>query len=126
MPSNSAAGSNPIGNDGIGGASDTPDVTKYKAFLVEDTNHLFYAPNDKYKDLLGDLGLKDIDSDKDAREKAVRLRRGYGYIRVRIRVASGASLSLVCSPAKIGTAIKAIRNNKCYDEDIIWSYVSSR
>jgi hypothetical protein len=126
MPNTKVEGNNPIGNDGVGGASDTPDVKKYRTLLVVSTNHKFSAPWDKYKDLLGDLGLKDIDTDKAAREKAQKLAAGTGYVNIKCRVESGGTLSLVCDPEKVGTAVKAIRNNKTYDEDIINAYVPRR
>jgi hypothetical protein len=119
-------GTNPIGTDGPGGPSDAPDVKKYHTYLVEDTNHTFSAPYEKYKDLTGDLGLKDIDDDKTARENAVRLRQGTGFINIKCRTEAGATISLVCSPSKLGSAIKNIRNNKVYGEDIVWSYIPKK
>lgn len=116
-------GTDPVGTDGPGGASDAPDVKKYHTFLVVSTNHMFVAPNEKYKDLLTDLGLKDIDTDLAARENAVKLKQGSGFVNIKCRTKAGATLSLACDPAKLGSAIKAIRNNKVYGEDIVWSYI---
>lgn len=126
MPKGSGSqieGTNPVGTDGPGGASDAPDVKKYHVFKVKSTNHVFSAPNDKYKDLLGDLGLEDIDTDLAKREDGIRLKQGTGFVYIKCRTKAGATLSLVCDPEKLGSAIKNIRNNKIYDEDIVWSYI---
>lgn len=114
----SVDGSNPVGSDGIGGASNAPDVKKYHTFMVASTKHIFSAPSDKYKDLLDTLGLKDIDTDDKVKEQGVKLAQGTGFIYLTVRVKGGATLRVVCDPDKLGTALKGAKGKKIYGDDI--------
>jgi hypothetical protein len=114
-------GENPLGKDGKpGGASDAPDVKKYIAYVVISTNHLFTAPKDKYNDVKDILGVKEADA--KALEEAIKLKRGSGYIQVSVTLDSGATLRLVCDPAKIGD-YKKLRSKKVYGVDVKNSYI---
>jgi hypothetical protein len=109
-------GENPLGKDGVpGGDSDAPDVKKYVDFIVTSTKHLFSAPKDKYNDVKDILGLKEADA--KSREEAVKLKRGTGYIQLSVTLDSGASLRLVCDPAKVGD-FKKLRAKKVYGKEV--------
>jgi hypothetical protein len=114
-------GENPLGKDGKpGGDSDAPDVKKYISYVVDSTKHLFTAPKDKYNDVKGILGIKEADA--KTKEGARKLKRGTGFIQVSVTLDSGATLRLVCDPAKLGDYAK-LRSKKVYGVDVSNSYI---
>jgi len=111
-------GSDPVGSDGPGGESLAPDIKKYHTFRIASNKHMFNAPYNKYKDLLGVLGLEDIDSDDAKKEVSQKLQQGTAFINLSIRTNGGASFRVVCDPQKLGTALTEAVKHKIYDQQI--------
>lgn len=120
-------GVNPIQGDAGTTDSGSPDVKKYHRLGIESTKHYFYAPIDKYKDLLTTLGLKDIDNDDTAaNDKYQKLAQGEGYVHVKARTKGGANFLLVCDPAKLQSALNEGHKKKVYGADIQRVYLPKR
>jgi hypothetical protein len=143
-------GKNPIVGDKIGvedeGARE--DNKKYVAFGVKSTKHKFFAPVEKYKDILDVLGLENLDPDNDGSSKdkesqgdsnidvggAAQGLTGVGaqdtgndyrqphgglrYVKLRIKLDNG-YLSVVCDPEKLSTALTGLTGKNCYGKKIL-------
>ena len=112
----------PVGSDGPGGKSEVDDTT-YHTFMVNSTKHLFNAPANKYKDLKDVLGLTDVDTDDTKKESGIKYAQGYGYIRMKVKVKGGGSLSVVCDPDNVGSALKGGKGKTIYGKDIDRIYI---
>lgn len=137
-------GTNPLPDGQIGSPDNAtrPDNKKYRPFEVESTGHGFYAPYDKYKDVMGVLGLKELDSNndgtadteksdtqitlptlpgsnnpQDTRNDTKIGRNGLYYLKVRVAVGNG-SLMLICDPEKFSVALQELKGKKVYGETI--------
>lgn len=117
---------NPVGADGPGGASEAPDVKQYHILRVKSTLHEFVGPRDKYKDLLGILGLEDVDTDDAKKEQGRKLAQGSGYIHLKVKVKGGGHLMVVCDPAQVGNALANGASKKIYDKDIDKIYIPKK
>jgi hypothetical protein len=95
----------PLGKDNKPGSDAQVDAKDYVMYMVKSTKHWFYAPKNKYKDIAGALGLEEVDPDSGKGENAIKLANGQGYIRLMAKLKSGATLSLVCDPQKVGEAM---------------------
>lgn len=116
----------PVGSDGPGGASEAPDVTTWHKYRVKSTLHTFAAPKNKYSDLLGVLGLEDVDSDDAKKEKGKKLAQGSGYIHLKVKVKGGGHLLVVCDPEQVGNALKNGVSHKIYGKDIDDIYIPKK
>jgi len=144
------AGTNPTLGNKIGAEDDAAraDNKKYVAFKVNSTNHKFFAPVEKYKDILDVLGLTNLDPDNDgssqdkeqggdsnidvggaaqgltgvgAQDTGNDARTRYGglrYIQIRIKLDNG-FLMVVCDPEKIATAMQGLTGKNCYGKKIL-------
>lgn len=143
-------GKNPTVGDKIGAEDEgvREDNKKYVAFGVKSTKHKFFAPLEKYKDILDALGLENLDPDNDGSSKdkesqgdsnvdvggALQGLAGNGaqdtgndyrtrysglrYVQLRIKVDNG-FLSVVCDPEKISTALQSLTGKNCYGKKIL-------
>lgn len=102
------------------------DIKNYHTFIVQSTKHLFSAPTEKYSAIASVLGLDDVDNDATKAAGGVRLARGSGYIYLSVQTAGGANFKVVCDPAKVGTALKALAGKKIYNAEIKRAYIPKR
>lgn len=100
----------PLGKDNEPGSDANVDVKEYVKYIVESTKHWFYAPKNKYKDIAKSLGLKEVDPNSAKGEESTKLANGYGYIRLKARLKNGATMSLICDPEKVGSAITTAKS----------------
>jgi hypothetical protein len=152
------AGTNPTLGTKIGTEDEgvREDNKKYVAFGVKSTKHKFFAPFDKYKDLLDVLGLVNLDTDNDGSSKDKEAegdtkvdvegglqgltgvgaqdtgndyrtpRGGLRYVKLRVKVDNG-YLSVVCDPEKISTALQGCTGKNCYGKKILdTSFIKTR
>lgn len=117
MAETKKTGTDPVGADGPGGASEV-DVTKYVVWQVSDTKHQFVAPLEKYKDVADNLGLKNVDGDSAARKEGVQLKQGTGFVYLAVGLKGGGNLKLVCAFNKVGTALTSLIGDKVYGKEI--------
>ncbi|MDJ0675514.1 MAG: hypothetical protein QNJ36_09070 [Calothrix sp. MO_167.B42] len=117
MAEEKKTGTDPVGSDGPGGASEV-DVTKYATFQTLDTNHQFVAPVAKYKDVADELGIKNVETDKETRKKGIKLKQGTGFIYLSVGLKGGGTLKLVCAFNKLGTALTALIGQKVYGKEV--------
>lgn len=142
-------GINPTQGTKIGAEDDSvrPDNKKYVAFGVKSTKHKFFAPLEKYKDILDVLGLENLDPDNDgssgdkeaqgdsnldvggiaqgltgtgAQDTGNDYRQprgGLRYVKLRIKVENG-FLTVVCDPEKLSTALTGLAGKNCYGKKI--------
>jgi hypothetical protein len=143
-------GKNPTVGDKIGPEDEgvREDNKKYVAFGVISTKHKFTAPLEKYKDILTELGLENLDPDNDGSSKdkekqgdtkinvggiaqgltgtgaddtGDNYRTRYGglrYVQLCIKVDNG-TLKVVCDPEKMSTALDSLPGKNCYGKKIL-------
>lgn len=117
----------PLGNDKEPGSDAQVDAKEYVMYMVESTRHWFYAPRNKYKDIAGDLGIKEVNADSKDGANAVKLAGGQGYIRVMAKLDNGANIALVCDPKKVGSILEGSGdNNKVYGVKIRRIYLPKK
>jgi hypothetical protein len=142
-------GTNPLPDGQIGApdAAVRPDNKKYVAFGVRSTKHKFYAPLEKYKDLLDVLGLENLDPDNDGSSKDKEQagdsnidiggaaqgltgvgaqdtgndyrqpRGGLRYVKLRVKAENG-YLTVICDPEKLSTALQGCTGKNIYGKKI--------
>jgi hypothetical protein len=116
-----------LGGDGDVGGKDEEakeDSTAYVYHILESRKGVFkkfLAPDEKYKGVLTELGIEVYDPKKDNSKNAILSNALYA---ARIRVTlkddkTTASLTLLCAPEKLGTALTAIIGKKIYSYEIV-------
>lgn len=115
---------NPVGKDGPGGQE--IDAKNYATYRVESSKHLFTGPTAKYKDIADELGLKNVDKDAKAKGEGKKLAQGSGYLYLAVAIKGGGRLTVVCDPAKVGTALTKLGGQKIYGKEIERAYIPKK
>ena len=123
MATTSVTAESPVGKEPGGNEIDAKNYVTYRG---EASKHLFTGPIEKYKNVLAELGLKDVDKDAKAKSEGIRLAQGSGFIYISVELETGARLSLVCDPAKIGSAIKGLGGKAVYGKKISRAYIPKK